>query len=154
MHGLLLQVDPTLCTFVLSIRLRVVITINWISEKSIVNTCNMLTLRVDFLTASLPRIPGLMVIFLFFGLAMSSTMSRSFLYHAVRDRECIQSKFVKLSSGYAVNQALSAIAVQNSLIPIKKTVRTLYFCTVSHNSNNSTLPNSRIIVFEFLLNGL
>ena len=58
---------------------------------------------------------------------MSSTMIRSFLYHVVRDSECIQSSFVKLSSGFAVNQELSASAVHNSLIPIKKTVRTLYF---------------------------
>ena len=35
----------------------------WISEKSIVNTCKMFTLRVDFLAASLPRIPGYMVLF-------------------------------------------------------------------------------------------
>ena len=49
-------------------------TINWISEKSIVNTCKMFTLAIDFLTASLPRIPGYMVLFLYLGLAMSSTM--------------------------------------------------------------------------------
>ena len=77
MYGLLLQVDPALCTFVVSIRLRVVITANWISEKSIVNTCKMFTLKVDFLSTSLPRIPSQMVLFLYFGLAMSSTMSGS-----------------------------------------------------------------------------
>ena len=88
-------------------------------EKSIVNTCKMFTLRVDFLPASLPRIPGHMVLFLFFGFAMSSTMIRSFLFHVVR--------VVKLSSGFAVNQALSASAIHNSLIPIKKIGRTLYF---------------------------
>ena len=66
-------------------------TINWISEKSIVNTCKMFTLRVDFLTASLPRIPSSMVLFLFFGFAMSSTMTAPFLDHVVRERECIQS---------------------------------------------------------------
>ena len=32
-------------------------TMNWIYEKSIVNTCKMSTLRVNFLAASLPRIP-------------------------------------------------------------------------------------------------
>ena len=42
-------------------------TVNWISEKSIVNTCKMFTLTVDVLTASLPRIPRLMVLFLYFG---------------------------------------------------------------------------------------
>ena len=102
-------------------------TINWISEKSIVNTCKMSTLSVNFLAASLPRIPSFLVLFLFFGFAMSSTMSSPFLYHIVRDREYIQSLFVKLSSRFAVNQELSANAVHNSLIPIKKTVRTLYF---------------------------
>ena len=70
-------------------------TIYWISEKSIVNTCKMFTLRVDVLTASLPRIPSQVVLSLFFGFAMSSTMSRSFLYHVVRGRDCIESKLCK-----------------------------------------------------------
>ena len=40
--------------------------------------------------------------------------------------------------------------MDNSLIPIEKTLRTLHFRgIVSHNSNYSTLPNSRIIAFEF-----
>ena len=91
MCGLLLQVRPTLCTLVLSIRLRVVIHKNWISEKSIVNTCKMFTLGVDFFTASLPRIPGHMVLSLYLGLAVSSTMGSAFLHRVVRDRECIQS---------------------------------------------------------------
>ena len=34
---------------------------------------------------------------------------------------------LKFFPGFAVNQALSASAVHNSLIPRKKTVRTLYF---------------------------
>ena len=102
MYGLLLQVDPTLCTFVLSIRLRV--TINWISEESIVNTCKMFTMRVNFLAASLPRIPGCMVLYLLFGFAMSSASI--------------------LSLSNFIHQALAASAVHNSL---KKTVRTLYF---------------------------
>ena len=129
-------------------------TTNWISEESIVSTCKISTMRVNFLAASLPRIPGYTVLFSFFGFAMSSTMTASFLYHVVRDRECVQSLFFKLSSGFAVNQELFANAVHNSLIPIKKTERTLYFWKVSHNSNNSTLPDSRIIAFELLLNGL
>ena len=44
-----------------------------------------------------------------------------------RDRECIQSLFVKLSFGFAFNQELPAGAVDNSLIPIEKTLRTLHF---------------------------
>ena len=91
MYDLLSQVHPTLCTFVLTFRLRVVITINWISEKSIVNTCKMFTLKVDFLSASLPRIPDHMVFSLYFGLAVSSTMGSAFLDHVVRNRDCIQS---------------------------------------------------------------
>ena len=102
-------------------------TINWISEKSIVNTCQMSSLRVNFLAASLPRIPCYMVLCLFIGLSMSSTMTAPLLDHVVRDRECIQSYLVELSSGFAVNQALSASAVHKSLMPIKKTVRTLHF---------------------------
>ena len=102
-------------------------TINWIYEKSIVNTCKMSTFRVNFPAASPPRIPGQVILSLYFGLAMSSTMSGSFLYHVVWDRECIQCQCVKFSSGFAVNQALSASAIHNSLIQIKKTVRTLYF---------------------------
>ena len=47
--------------------------------------------------------------------------SSAFLDHEVRDRDCIQPYLVKLSSGFAVNQALSASARHNSLIPIKKT---------------------------------
>ena len=101
-------------------------TINWISEKSIVNTCKMSTLRVNFLAASLPRIPGDMVLFLFFSFTVSSTMTAQFFDHVVRDRESIQSKFVKLSSGFAFNQELSAGAVDNSLVPIEKTLRTLH----------------------------
>ena len=69
-------------------------TINWIFEKSIVNTCEMFTFRVDFLAASLPRIPSQMVLSLYFGFVMPNMMSRSFLYDVVRDRECIQSEFV------------------------------------------------------------
>ena len=102
-------------------------TINWISEKSTVNTCKMFTLRVNFPAASLPRILGHMVLDVFFGFAMLRTMTTSFLYHAVRDRECIQSYFVKIFSGFAVNQALSASAVHTSSILLKKTVRTLHF---------------------------
>ena len=91
------------------------------------NTCKMFTLGVDFLAASLPRIPSQVVFSLYLGLAVSSTICGAFLYHVVRDRECIQSSSVKISSGFAVNQELSPSAVHNPLIPIKKTVRTLYF---------------------------
>ena len=87
----------------------------------------MFTLGVDFLTASLPRIPSQVVFSFYLGLAVSSTIGSAFLYHAVRDRDCMKSLFVKISSGFAVNQALSASAVHNSLIPKEKAERTLYF---------------------------
>ena len=92
MYGLLLQVRPSLCTFVPSIRLPVVmhdkLDLREIDREYL---SNMSTLRVNFLAASLPRIPGYMVLVLFFGFSMSSTMTAPFLYHVVRDRECIQS---------------------------------------------------------------
>ena len=54
-------------------------------------------------------------------------MATPFLDHVVRDRECIKSRFVTLSSAFAFNQELSATAVNNSLIPTEKTLRTLHF---------------------------
>ena len=86
------------------------------------NTCEMFTLGVDFLAASLPRIASQVVFSLYLGLAVLSTMDSAFLYHVVRDRECIQSLSVKNFFWFAVNQALSASAVHNSLIPIKNIV--------------------------------
>ena len=66
-------------------------TIDLVFEKTTVNTFVMYTLRVNFLAASLQRIPGFLVLFLFFGCPMSSTMTAPFLHHVVRDGECIQS---------------------------------------------------------------
>ena len=62
-----------------------------VSEKTIVNTFEMFTLRVNSFVASLPRIPGNAVLFLFFSFTVSSTMATEFLDHVVRDRESIQS---------------------------------------------------------------
>ena len=91
------------------------------------NTIVMFTLRVNSFAASLPRIPGYMVLFLFFSFAVSSTMATPFLDHVVREREWVQSLIIKLSSGFAFNQELSAGTVDNSLAPIEKTVRTVHF---------------------------
>ena len=66
-------------------------TIDLVSEKAIVNTCEMFTLRVNSFAASLPRIPGYMVLFVIFSFTVSSTMATPFLDHVVRDRESIQS---------------------------------------------------------------
>ena len=114
----------------------------------------MFTFGVDFLTASLPRIPSQVVLFLYFGLAMSSTISRSFLYHVVRDRECIKSQFVELSSGFAVKSSIVSKCSPQFLDSKKDDIENIVLLAiVSHNSNNSTLPNSRIIAFESLLMG-
>ena len=56
-------------------------TIDLVSEKAIVNTCKISTLRVNFLAASLPRIPGFLILFLFFSFAVSNTMATPFLDH-------------------------------------------------------------------------
>ena len=69
----------------------------------------------------------LLVLVVCVSLAVSNTMGSAFLYHVIWDRDCIQSQYVPFSSRFAVNQALSAqVQYTNSLIPIKKTVRTLY----------------------------
>ena len=69
-----------------------------------VNTFLMFILRVNSSAASLARIEGYMVLFLFFSLAVSSMMATPFVDHVVRDieRESIQSQFHKLSSGFAL----------------------------------------------------
>ena len=66
-------------------------TIDLVSEKTIVNTFVMFILRVNSFAASLPRVEGCMVLFLFFTFAVSSTMATPFLDHVVRERERIQS---------------------------------------------------------------
>ena len=87
-YGLLLQVRPSLYTFV---HRELWFTINWIAEKSIVSTCKMSSLRVNFLAASLPRIPGYMVLFRFIVFAASSTLGSLLVDDVVQDRESIQS---------------------------------------------------------------
>ena len=91
------------------------------------NSFVMFFLSVTSCATSLPRVEGDKVLFLFFSFAVSSTMASPLLDYAVRDRESIQSSFVKLSSGFAFNQEVYANAVDHSLIPIEKTLRTLHF---------------------------
>ena len=62
-------------------------TIDLVSEKAIVNTFEMFTVRVNSFAASLPRIPCYMVLFLFFSFTVSSTKATPFLDHVVRDFE-------------------------------------------------------------------
>ena len=101
------------------------ITIDLVSEKSIVNTFEMFTLSFRSFAASLPRIPGYKVLFLFFSFTVSSTVATPFLDHVVRDRESIQSLFIELSAGFAFNQELSASAVDNSLIANREDIENI-----------------------------
>ena len=129
-------------------------TSNWISEKSIVNTCKMSALRVNSFAASLPRIPGNMVLFLFFGFAVSSTMTTPFLDSVVRDRV----HPILVLCNFLLDSLSSKKCPQvQYTMPWFQKRRQWEHCTfgkVSHNSNNYTLPISRIIAFELSLSGL
>ena len=70
-------------------------TIDLVSENMIVNTFVMFILRVNSFAASLPRVEGYMVLLLFFSLAVSSTMVSHLLDYVVRNRESIQSPWLK-----------------------------------------------------------
>ena len=70
-------------------------TIDLISYKTIVNSFVMFFLSVNSFAASLPRVEGYIVLFLFFSFAVSSTMGTPLLDHEVRDRESIQSQFTR-----------------------------------------------------------
>ena len=72
------------------------------------------------------------------GFAVPSTVGSLLCDDAVRNWESIQSPLTKILTGFAFNQEMSNCT----------------FGIVSHNSNNSTLPISRIIAFESSLNGL
>ena len=63
---------------------------NRISEKSIVNTCKMYTLGVDFLTASLQRIPSQVE----FSLEIASSRSLlKFLLDSLQIKHCPQMQY-------------------------------------------------------------
>ena len=114
------------------------ITKNWISLETIVNSI------IIILDASLPRVVGHEVLFLCFGFAVPNTVVSLLLDDVVRDGENIQSPLSKKNlAGFAFNQEMSTIAIDHSLIPKKKAFWA-FFGIVSHNSNNFTLPNSRI----------
>ena len=76
---------------------------------------------------SLLRVVGDMVLFLCFSFAVPSTMVSLLLDYVVRDRENIQSSFVKFLAGFAFNEEVPAGAMDHSLIPIERTMRTLHF---------------------------
>ena len=80
---------------------------------------------------------------------MTIAMRSHLLNNIVRDWEKIQLPSVNTSAGFILSQEMPTSAVNDALIPVKH-------CTlgiVSHNSNNSTLPMSRIIFFDFTLSG-
>ena len=65
--------------------------IDSVSLKTIVNSIVMFFLSVNSFAASRPRVEGYIVLFLYFGFAMSSTMVTGLLDHVMRDRESLQS---------------------------------------------------------------
>ena len=78
---------------------------------------------------------------------------RTFLDDIVRYWENIQLPSVKMSAGFIFSQEMSTSAINYSLIPVKKSFWALQFGNC-FASNSSTLPMSRIIFFDFSLNGL
>ena len=61
-------------------------------------------------------------------------MATPFLDYVVRDRESIQSQLIKLSSGFAFNQELSASTVDNSLIPIGEDIKNIALSVLSRTT--------------------
>ena len=127
-------------------------TINGISEKSIVDTCTMFNLRVDFLTAYLPRVPSQVVLSLYFGLVMSSTMSRSFLSRTsgwkVHPVVVCEAVFWVLSQWSIVRRDSTQILDFNKEDSVNIVLLVKFRSTrMQHN------PKSRIIVFVLWLNG-
>ena len=74
----------------------------------------------------------------------------SFFNDVVRDWGSIQWPLVKMSAGFIFSQEMSTSSTDYSLIPKRKHSEHCTLGTVSHNSNRSTLPISRIIFFEFI----
>ena len=109
----------------------------------------------SFFDTSLSRVMGYDVLFLCVGFAVPTTVWSLLVDDVVRDGESIQSPLTKILIGFTYNQEMSTSAIDHSLILFKKAYSE--HCTigiVSHKSNNSTLPMSRIIAFESSLNGL
>ena len=69
-----------------------------------------------------PRIVGYQMLLLCFSFAVPSVVGSHLLDDVVRNRESIQSSFVKILAGFAFNQEMSAGAIDHSLIPIKKAI--------------------------------
>ena len=97
------------------------ITIYWTSLETLVNSILIL------FNTSLPRNVGHKMLFLCVGFAVPSTAGSLLLDDVVRNWESIQSPLTKILTGFAFNQEVSADAIDHSLIPIEKTLRTLHF---------------------------
>ena len=109
--------------------------------EAIVNSTSIL------FDALLSRIVGQEILFLCFSFAVPSTTRSPLVDDVVRDWESIESPLVKITA--AIGQNVSLILCQSKnvhkLIPTKK---------ASEQRNSFTLPISRIIAFESLLDGL
>ena len=123
------------------------ITIYWVSLEAIVNSIKIL------FDTSPPRIVGQEMLFLCLNLAVPSTTRWPLSDDVVRDWESIQSPLVKILAGFDFNQEMSTSAIDDSYKELTHSEHCT-FGIVSHNSNNSTLPMSRIIAFDSSLNGL
>ena len=111
------------------------ITICWTSLKTILNS---ITILFD---TSLPRVVGHKMLFLCVCFAVPSTVGSHLLDDVIRNWQSIQSSLTKNLAGFAVNQQ-------------RRHSEHCTFGIVSHNLNNSTLLQSRIIAFELSLSGL
>ena len=103
---------------------------------------------------SLSRVVGQEMLFLCFSFAVPNTTRSLVSDDVVRDWESIQSPSVKILARFAFNQEMSTNAIDHSMTPKRRHSGHCTFGIVSHNSNNSTLPISRIIAFESWPNGL
>ena len=103
--------------------------------------CNVLLERQLFCAIFFHALKGIWSSFCSSVLPCRAPWRTHLLDHVVRERESIQ--FYETFFWIPLfNQEVSASAVHNSLIPIKKTVRTIVLLVLSRTTrNNSTLPN-------------
>ena len=95
------------------------ITIFCISLKTIVNSIK------NIFDTSLPRVVGHEMLFLCVGFAVPSTVGSPLLDDVVRDGESIQSPLTKILTGFAFFQELFTSAIDDSMTPIKKGIRSI-----------------------------
>ena len=115
------------------------------------NTFVMFLLRVNSFAASLPRIEGYMVLFLFFSFAVSSTMETPLLDHLVRDRESIQSLFSKTFFWIRFQPRSVRRCSESLLDSNREDIENIALLVLfRHNSNNSTLSISRNHCFRIV----